>query len=56
MRNYNKVYVIGHQTVRQHIHIMFLTISLQPVKISQPILVREEHIIPPVPALGDMMG
>ena len=51
-----KVHMIVHETIGQHRRIPFLRIVLEERKVPPSILPVEEHLLPVIPPLDDMMG
>lgn len=48
--------MIGHETVRENINVVFLCVLTQPFQIGNPIAVGKEDVLTAIAPLCDVMG
>ena len=54
-RHNDNVDMIGHQAVGENAYVISRAILTHPLEIRTPVRVREENILSPITALGDMV-
>jgi len=53
--NGNEVNVVGHQAIAEDAHVMLAALRPQNVEIGNAVIVHKKHVLPVVPALGNMV-
>ena len=48
--------MVGHEAIRENMHLVFLGVVLQPSQIGVAIVIGKEHLLATIAPLGDVMG